>query len=92
MVYVAFCAAGVLAFLGAGLLVWACRDYARSAERSAMHALDDRLRVERALSEDWRRRRAAGECVLGVQEYAPDEVQDGGWVQLPTHDLGDPVG
>jgi len=80
VVYVAFGAAGVLAFLGAALLVWACRDYARSAERSAMQALDDRLRVERALSE--------GECVLGLQEYAPDEVQDGGWVEIPTHDLG----
>lgn len=88
MVYVAFGAAGVLAFLVAGLLVWACRDYARSAERSALHALEDRLRVERALSADWRRRRAEGECVLGLQEYAPDEVQDGGWVEIPTHDLG----
>lgn len=77
MVYVAFCAAGVLAFLGAGLLAWACRDYARSAERSAERAWQAELRGEERERAAWRRRKAEG-------PGEPEEVLDAGRVEFPA--------
>ena len=84
MVYVA-CAVAVG-------VVWVlarnARAYCLSAERSAGYALDERLRVQRLLSADWRRRRA--EARGGPADDGPDEVEDAGWVEFPPeYELGE---